>query len=82
MKINSDNLEEILSDLGKVSRVLDSDEKAILAMRFGYHHSMKGRALTLKEVGEQYGVSRERIRQREAKALEKIKVVLKYEEKL
>lgn len=44
-------------------------EQKILEMRFGL---MDGVSHTLEEVGEEFGVTRERIRQIEAKALEKI----------
>jgi RNA polymerase primary sigma factor len=45
-------------------------ERRILEMRFG----LNGQEMhTLEEVGEQFGVTRERIRQIEAKALEKIR---------
>ncbi|MDO8490361.1 MAG: sigma-70 family RNA polymerase sigma factor [bacterium] len=44
-------------------------EQKILEMRFGL---VDGVAHTLEEVGEEFGVTRERIRQIEAKALEKI----------
>jgi RNA polymerase primary sigma factor len=44
-------------------------EKKILEMRFGL---VDGVAHTLEEVGEEFGVTRERIRQIETKALEKI----------
>ena len=44
-------------------------EQKILQMRFGL---MDGIAHTLEEVGQEFGVTRERIRQIEAKALEKI----------
>ena len=45
-------------------------EKKILEMRFGL---VDGVAHTLEEVGQEFGVTRERIRQIETKALEKIK---------
>lgn len=45
-------------------------EQKILEMRFGLHD---GIAHTLEEVGQEFGVTRERIRQIESKALEKIK---------
>jgi len=45
-------------------------EKKILEMRFGL---IDGVAHTLEEVGQEFGVTRERIRQIETKALEKIK---------
>ena len=43
--------------------------RKILEMRFGL---TDGVAHTLEEVGQEFGVTRERIRQIEAKALEKI----------
>jgi RNA polymerase primary sigma factor len=48
-------------------------EQKILEMRFGLHD---GVSHTLEEVGQEFGVTRERIRQIEAKALERIKVHL------
>ena len=49
---------------------LTEREKGVLVYRFG----LDGAApLTLEEVGEIYGVTRERIRQLEAKAIRKIK---------
>jgi len=48
---------------------LSPREKKILEMRFGL---LDGVAHTLEEVGQEFEVTRERIRQIEAKALEKI----------
>jgi len=56
-------LKEILVDL-------TPREQKILAMRFGLED---GITHTLEEVGNEFGVTRERIRQIEAKALEKIR---------
>jgi len=56
-------LKEILIDLSP-------REQRILEMRFGL---MDGITHTLEEVGQQFGVTRERIRQIEAKALEKVR---------
>ena len=60
-------LKEYVAD---VLQDLDPREQKILRMRFGLED---GVTHTLEEVGEEFGVTRERIRQIEAKALEKIK---------
>ena len=52
-----------------IIRELHPREQKILEMRFGL---TDGVSHTLEEVGEEFGVTRERIRQIEAKALEKI----------
>ncbi len=58
-----ERLKEILIDLS-------AREQKILAMRFGLN---EGVTHTLEEVGKEFGVTRERIRQIEAKSLEKIR---------
>ncbi|OHA71232.1 MAG: RNA polymerase sigma factor RpoD [Candidatus Wildermuthbacteria bacterium RIFCSPHIGHO2_12_FULL_40_12] len=58
-----DRLKEILVDL-------TPREQKILAMRFGLED---GITHTLEEVGKEFGVTRERIRQIEAKSLERIR---------
>ncbi|MFH1392535.1 MAG: sigma-70 family RNA polymerase sigma factor [bacterium] len=55
--------------IGEVLRALNPREQKILKMRFGLED---GIVHTLEEVGQKFGVTRERIRQIEAKALERI----------
>ncbi len=63
MQLLRDHVKEIVSEL-------TPREQKILEMRFGLHD---GVSHTLEEVGQEFGVTRERIRQIEAKALERIK---------
>lgn len=56
--------------LKEIFTQLTDREQQILSMRFGFHD---GIIHTLEEVGKQFGVTRERIRQIQAKALEKIR---------
>ncbi len=62
LQLLKDHVREIISEL-------TPREQKILEMRFGIDD---GVAHTLEEVGQEFGVTRERIRQIEAKALEKI----------
>ena len=56
--------------VGETLRFLAPREQKILKMRFGLEEN--GRTHTLEEVGKEFGVTRERIRQIEAKALSKL----------
>lgn len=56
--------------LDEILKELTPREQRILSMRFGLDD---GVVYTLEEVGQKFGVTRERIRQIEAKALEKIR---------
>jgi len=62
-RILTDQVKDILNDLSE-------KERLILEMRHGLTN---GITHTLEEVGQRFGVTRERIRQIEAKALEKIR---------
>ncbi len=68
---DQDSSHRILKDqVGEILNDLSEKEKRILEMRHGL---MDGIQHTLEEVGKTFGVTRERIRQIEAKALEKIR---------
>ncbi len=62
-KLLKERLDEVMEDL-------DERERRIISMRFGLED---GVAHTLEEVGQIFDVTRERIRQIQAKALEKIR---------
>ena len=62
-KLLEDHVQEVLVDLS-------SREQKILKMRFGLDD---GVTHTLEEIGREFGVTRERIRQIEAKALDRIR---------
>jgi len=62
-RLLKEKLEEVLD-------TLTTREKKVLRLRFGLED---GRARTLEEVGQFFGVTRERIRQIEAKALRKLR---------
>ncbi|MBQ2088796.1 MAG: RNA polymerase sigma factor RpoD [Lachnospiraceae bacterium] len=56
--------------IGEVLDTLTEREKKVLILRFGIED---GRSRTLEEVGKEFNVTRERIRQIEAKALRKLR---------
>ena len=64
---SSQLLKELVED---VLETLNIRERRVLQMRFGLED---GRGRTLEEVGREFGVTRERIRQIEAKALRKLR---------
>ncbi len=62
---------ELLKDeINEVLSLLNARERKVLQLRFGL---IDGRQRTLEEVGKEFNVTRERIRQIEAKALRKLR---------
>jgi len=57
-------------EVAKVLKVLDERERTILCLRFGLDG---GGERTLEEVAEHFGLTRERIRQIEARAMSKLR---------
>ena len=62
--------ELLREQLNEVLRTLTPREEQVLRLRFGLED---GRQRTLEEVGQQFNITRERIRQIEAKALRKLR---------
>jgi len=68
---NDRAIQNVLSErIDDVLSSLSARESRVLQLRFGLYD---GRAYTLEEVGRKFGVTRERIRQIEAKALSKLR---------
>lgn len=64
------NKELLKDEINEVLKTLTEREEKVLRLRFGLED---GRTRTLEEVGKEFDVTRERIRQIEAKALRKLK---------
>ena len=60
----------LAEEMDKVLATLDPREERILRLRYGLQD---GRNYTLEEVGERFGLTRERIRQIEGQALRKLR---------
>ena len=72
--VYSIDIQRTWEELPKILSDLTPREQKVLETRFGLND---GITHTLEEVGKEFGVTRERIRQIEEKALEKIKIYYK-----
>ena len=70
--MNTIDITQLLRALQAAFKTLSEKERKIILMRNGLLED--GVSRTLEEVGKEVGVTRERIRQIEAKALERIRV--------
>lgn len=77
MKTTNKEIQEVLTTTGKAFKILNSRERKILLLRHGL---IDGVPKTLEDLAKIEKVTRERIRQIESRAWEKIDLVLKYEE--
>ena len=73
-KVSQENL---LEDTRKILNQLSQKERDVLILRYGLDNN--GMKKTLDEIGSQYGVPRERIRQIETRAISKLKKLCKNE---
>jgi RNA polymerase primary sigma factor len=73
-KVAHDNL---LEDIRRILNQLSQKERDVLILRYGLDNN--GMKKTLDEIGSQYCVSRERIRQIENRAISKLKKLCKNE---
>ena len=73
-KVSQENL---LEDTRKILNQLSQKERDVLILRYGLDNN--GMKKTLDEIGSQYGVTRERIRQIETRAISKLKKLCKNE---
>ena len=63
--------------LDRLLRSLSQREEQVLRIRYGFYD---GVARTLAQTGEHFGISRERVRQIEARALDKLRRAIEYHE--
>jgi len=69
-----ENLKSNLAEIGDLFKILSPIEIDVLLDRYGF----TGKAKTLQAVGDRLKVSRERVRQIEERALDKMQIIINY----
>ena len=77
--IEQDAVEELQRIIGDNRAQLSDVEKTVIQARFAINRGQDASALTLEEVGQVIGVTKERVRQIQNKALEKLRLTLEDE---
>ena len=77
MKTININVQDVLTTVGKTFKILSDRERKILRLRYGLED---GKPKTSEQTAKIEKVSKQRISQIESKALEKINLILKYDE--
>ena len=69
--LHNTNQDLLKSRIGEILQRLNYRERTIIRLRYGF---VDGRIHTLQEVGKMFGVSKERVRQIETEAMDKLKL--------
>lgn len=77
--VEKDAVEELQRIIGENRAQLSDVEKTVIQSRFGITAAGEGQPMTLEEVGQVIGVTKERVRQIQNKALEKLRQTIESE---
>lgn len=77
--VEQDAVEELQRIIGENRAQLSDVEKTVIQARFAINRGQDASALTLEEVGRVIGVTKERVRQIQNKALEKLRATIESE---
>ena len=70
--------EQAAHKVNRLLEYLDPREREIIRMRAGLDDHAKG--MTLEEIGQQFGITKERVRQLNARAMKKLKAIAEEQE--
>lgn len=77
--IEQDAVEELQRIIGENRALLSEVERTVIEARFAINRGQDASAMTLEEVGQVIGVTKERVRQIQNKALEKLRLTIENE---